>query len=47
MKFFCGFVFPWGSRTISAWLPLWQPWATPGNCENLKWPPRKIAASKL
>ena len=42
----CRFVFPWDFRTIMSLLPKWQTWATPGNCENLKWSPRKITTSK-
>ena len=42
MNFFWWFLF-WGhSRTILAWLPLWQPWATFFIGKNPRWPPNDV-----
>jgi len=44
MKFISYFVFPWGPRAISAWLPKLQLRATLGNHMNTQWPPLKRLA---
>ena len=43
MNFFWCFLFRGHSRTILAWLPLWQPWATFFIGKIPKWPPKWCA----
>ena len=42
MDFFWWFLFRGHSRTVLAWLPLWQPWAKFFIGEILRWPPNDV-----